>query len=862
MKLKLLAPLSAIALLAASCSGDDVASKKGTGTLNPGFAVDYSITSSRAAGRAAETATVAPEISQFTFRLVKDDNKFDKTYTNLGEFVAQQFPVGAYTLEATYGDPEEEGIDKAYYYGTASFNIYDGETAEPSLTATLANTAVSIEYTDAFKKYFTAYSSTVHSSNGTAYVDMPDDASKWAYVKTGDIVLNVNFTKQNGKSGEVEAAKITDAKAGTHYHIVVDANGGEVGNEQITISFDDTTDSEPVDIDVSDDVIDSPAPVVTPSGYTSGTAIDILEGDDAESPLKASVLALAGFSEVRLSISSPTPALASLQGDIDLLNATAEQQAALTAAGFVCKGLWNNPDKLAVIDFSGMMKNLRVMNGVSTHTFTIQVKDKYNKVSEPVVLTVNAPAPLLNLSNAGALTFGENVVSFDMEYNGKDLQNKVKFQATNEFGNYVDCTYNGTPTEIDTNKYHVSINIPASEEDVKVRAIYNSTTSNILTVERKAELRTTGEVWAKSATVKLSPASRISKIASLTLNGVARSESFNAATGNLTFTGLTPATEYTAVVTFNDGTPSLETKFTTETVQEVPNGDFENLTQTISETDMKQSGIWAATAGGTSTQNTCSFTVKEPTGWASVNSKTCNANAGNKNSWFVIPSTYNTTLSWLSTVPDYKLLINYGGGGTETPDVYKNLTAQHGANAMVVRNVAWDANGTTPKNDKSTYGRTDYYNHNVPSIANRSAGKLFLGSYSYSNGVETYNEGVSFTSRPAALKGYYKYTRDSQDASETGVVTVTLLNGDKVIGTGTANLTPTSNYTEFTVDVNYTDLSLKATKLKIMIASSNHASSSQSAETSAIKTSNYTSRYESASRGAELTIDNLTFDYK
>lgn len=830
MKLKLLAPLSAIALLAASCSGDDVASKKGTGTLNPGFAVDYSITSSRAAGRAAETATVAPEISQFTFRLVKDDNKFDKTYTNLGEFVAQQFPVGAYTLEATYGDPEEEGIDKAYYYGTASFNIYDGETAEPSLTATLANTAVSIEYTDAFKKYFTAYSSTVHSSNGTAYVDMPDDASKWAYVKTGDIVLNVNFTKQNGKSGEVEAAKITDAKAGTHYHIVVDANGGEVGNEQITISFDDTTDSEPVDIDVSDDVIDSPAPVVTPSGYTSGTAIDILEGDDAESPLKASVLALAGFSEVRLSISSPTPALASLQGDIDLLNATAEQQAALTAAGFVCKGLWNNPDKLAVIDFSGMMKNLRVMNGVSTHTFTIQVKDKYNKVSEPVVLTVNAPAPLLNLSNAGALTFGENVVSFDMEYNGKDLQNKVKFQATNEFGNYVDCTYNGTPTEIDTNKYHVSINIPASEEDVKVRAIYNSTTSNILTVERKAQISAAeGDVWAKSATIKISPLSVVAKVASVTLNGAARSESFDASTGKLTFSGLNANTTYKAVVTLTTG-ETFETSFTTEAETAVPNGDFETLTQTINISRIQQGGTWSNNSHWSAQTTYASYSYSEPTGWASVNAKTCCTSAKNQNTWFVVPSTFNTN------------------------------AAKSGSTAMIVRNVAWDLNGSTP--GRSTNWSEDY-SVEAASVANRAAGKLFLGSYSFnsSNGTETYNEGVAFASRPAALKGFYKYTRDSQDGSETGVVTVTLLNGSTVIGSGTANLAAAGDYTAFTVNINYSNAALKADKLKIMISSSNHAGNIAS-ESSSVKTTNYMSASEQVSRGAELTIDNLTFDYK
>ena len=47
-----------------------------------------------------------------------------------------------------------------------------------------------------------------------------------------------------------------------------------------------------------------------------------------------------------------------------------------------------------------------------------------------------------------------------------------------------------------------------------------------------------------------------------------------------------------------------------------------------------------------------------------------------------------------------------------------------------------------------------------------------------------------------------------------------------------------------------------------MITSSNHASYSQSEETATIKTTDYYSQYESNSRGATLTIDNLNFIYE
>ena len=112
------------------------------------------------------------------------------------------------------------------------------------------------------------------------------------------------------------------------------------------------------------------------------------------------------------------------------------------------------------------------------------------------------------------------------------------------------------------------------------------------------------------------------------------------------------------------------------------------------------------------------------------------------------------------------------------------------------------------------------------------------------------------------MKGWYKYTPDNNDVSETGVISVKLLNGETVLASGTINLTAASDYTEFTVPLVYTVTDKKANLLKIMITSSNHASYSQSEETATIKTTDYYSQYESNSRGATLTIDNLNFIYE
>lgn len=366
--------------------------------------------------------------------------------------------------------------------------------------------------------------------------------------------------------------------------------------------------------------------------------------------------------------------------------------------------------------------------------------------------------------------------------------------------------------------------------------------------------------WSYHLTFTKPTAANISYLAGLTADKILNNlvyeysadggSSWTAFTGT-SLTGLTKGTTYTFRAKFGGVVSSNAPTLTTETADAVPNGDFEELTQTISVSGMQQGGAYAIVFPSTNYNNEASFSVSEPNGWASINAKTCNTAAANQNTWFVIPSTYATNVSWTST-RGYKGVLPY----SETPEAYSGLSAQSGSYAMVVRNVAWDANGTTPSKTNSA---ATYYCKNTATIANRSAGKLFLGSYSYSGTMETYNEGTAFPSRPIQLSGYYKY-KDNQ-SGETATVKVTLLNGSTEIASASINLGAASSYTAFSLNIPYSNTQLKANSLRIMIASSNYASYNQAEETASIVTTNYNEDRESASRGAELTIDKLSFTY-
>ena len=618
----------------------------------------------------------------------------------------------------------------------------------------------------------------------------------------------------------------------------------------------------------------APAPSFLLSGFESGVPVEAKEFNyPADKNVNISLTAKGGLAGCTLTTASRCLESKGWPQEIDLLNMSQEQAETLHRLGLKIKGFSETGSKMGFIDFTELFTHLQIIESNDQHLFSISAKDMHGKVSEsPVSLSVKNLPLTFSLQEPEAVFVGSSSAIVPILYDGTDA-NLIKFSYLNAEGHKVNCASSVLSSK--ENLYQIKISVKAANEPVKVEASLSgglkTTTASIPVLT--PEFSITAEeydVWAKKAIVKLTAADpqyqdAVNRYAVLYTNSTGQwVHAASTHEGNVhTLTGLSPDTRYQIKGTCNNEQENVnyhgDCTIRTETAAGVPNGDFEDLTQTINVSDINQGGRWSPTIGNPTYQSKCSFNVSEPVGWASVNAKTSNTSATNQMSWFVCPSTYNTTLSWTGTVPGIPI---FGGGGTDTPDIYKNLTAQNGSNAMVVRNVAWDENGTTPPAHYKTRGSAYYYSENVPSIANRSAGKLFLGTYSYSGNSESYNEGAAFSSRPSILKGWYKYTPDNKDGSETGVISVTLLNGKTVLASGTINLTAASDYTEFTVPLVYNVTDKKANLLKIMITSSNHASYSQSEETATIKTTDYYSRYESNSRGATLTIDNLNFIYE
>lgn len=865
MKNKFLLGIGLISLAFFGCdeSGWDTPGTEKGGYISPLIDLETKMVSTRSEDTRADAESIGVE--DLTLSLKDNDNNIKWSGKYSAFPTDRLFSVGKYSLEASYGNKEEEGFEKLALYGKQDLTVSDGKTTDISLKVTPVNSRIIIEYEEAFKKYMTDWKATV---NGIDYIKTEE---RPVYIKPGEVTLKISVTKPSGTSGEFTLDNIK-VEAGYQYIIKVNVNEGAVGDATLEVEFDDNMNEENVKIDISDKVLNAPLPIIDTDGFISGNPITVVAGISELEDLSMSIIAQAGLTSVKMTTKSVSLKQQGWPEEVELLNTDASIQSRLTNLGFSGLGIWKTPGEMAYLDFSNVVSHIEYdENADNTTSFTVVAKDKLMRESDPVTLMLNIQPINLNISsNTNTYNPGEDI-TVNIDFNGslEDLKKNVEFQ-------YLDGRGIWDPLVVKTyqqssNGYIVTLTTPSNfEADLKVKAVNGKIESNILTFTLAPFYVEVDErnVFAKHAFVKVLPtdgnsAPDTSNLKFEIKNGDGSYEEVsheNAEQGYFKLKGLSSNTKQKVRVII-DGQTSTPTEFTTEEELPVPNGDFEELNEIFSET-INQGGPWSTTSVAEGHNNTATFTILEPNNWSSSNSKTMNGT--NKNTWFFIPSVFNSNLEYTSDCPG---VLNVGVIKSKTPPSYTGFSTHSNNNSIVIRNVAWDPDGITPEKEYSEgtfWGVKQpdyYYNYTVPEIANICAGKLFLGNYPITEELIK-SEGYSFTSRPLKLKGWYTYKvdEDSQQV-DNGVISIVISDDDTIITQGEVSLYPKDEMTQFEVILNYNISQPKANRIKIMITSSKYASSSSDYEKQNINVTTYLSKIESFKHGATLVVDDLEFVY-
>lgn len=819
------------ALLAVSACSDtfDPSGDSGDGgrmLLNVGVDRDVKAPQ-KLSGRSAASrvATEADHIDAGDLTLKMTSHLSGKVFTyKLADFdPTTTFPIGRYTIDAYYGEEGKEDFAAPYYKGSTEVVLHENEATPVSLTATLANSMVSIVYGEDFKNYFPSYSVEIATSKGTSIIHAAGE-ERAAYVEPGVITIYADVTKPNGVKGKLKAAEFT-AEARNHY-VVTMGLGAPSGGSAITVTFNSELVEETVEIDVSDQILLAPAPTLSAVGFTPGEEITIVEGTTTSGPLRVVATAIAGVASGQLTTQG-----ASLitQGWPPVVNfpADAENLAKIEEFGIRPQGFRGTTTQMALVDFrEGLSKLTYNASSDNRTTFTLTVTDKYNKVSKPMSFTVVVQKLTLAVEKVYTPAVNEESMVVDMLFNNEDLRDFVRFEVMDNNGAYQRVVHERLEHVPGSNKYKVRIPIPRSANDVVFRAVVlgnNSLSLAPVTVVRTgvAMVFSDVDVYAKHATVSILGNHGAQYALSAKWFASTDGTNYTQIPGgqvdvngaNATINDLTDGTHYYLKVEANNAV-SEPIEFTTESIVQLPNNKMDD---------------WFIENGQTKYwwKSYCGSDKNTP--WGSMNLVSTSEGGSN----------------------DRDLSDSRNGMGYCAASGTDRTTDARSGNAALIKTVGW--------------GQGNSAAGSLSSIKRASVGQLHLGS-SPTQFVNTSGEsydgvidyGYPFSSRPSSLSFWYKY--QPKNSNDYGYAEIWLKSADgKIIAKETRNLTRADQYTEVVMNLPYT-VKQKAAKICVIFRSSANP------DCYAINESNLTYPGFAASKdtqtvGSQLYIDDVTLNY-
>lgn len=826
-----------------SCASDSSSPVNDSGMIRPVITIDPTVIDDDNAGPSQPTVGTVPLPEEMSGTLATADGSLSHSWTRMADFPTDQpFLAGEYMLDISSGTDMTEGFDCPYFTGSAKFALHGGEEAQPEVVCTLANTMLDVDFTSGFSEYFAACSVTFHSHGGR-YVDFASDETRYVFLRPGDIDVSLSLTLADGRSCSVYMTRIKNALPRHCYTATLTLSTDNPEVPAVTLSLDERISTDDVTIRLTPELLAAKAPVITCEGFADGTPLQIAEGATPEQSISATAADASQLAGLYLSTNSPTLLGQGWPAETDLISASESDMEAMRALGLAVD---RTADGGMKVDFTDVVPKLRLSDGARQHRLQLQARTRTNIESEPTVLVVALDDVDVRLTAVSEAVMGIDSCTMRISLPAEASLDDIGIELLGEDGLWA------PPSEIirtqGAGSSTIRFDVPPGQSDIGARLLYCGAVKATTSIRRRApEFTISVDAFSHSAVVMIdSPepglTSYITRNASIYANGeptleLARMED----NGVITVTGLKADTRYTLRATVlaqprgnNDFTAPVD--IVTEKAHQLPNADFEERKKSVDYRDLPSGGRYSQTIVGIfNRQNRVTIKQEAPQSWANVNAKTFCTAATRHNTWYMQPSTEAVLDAYLNS---------YG---------------------VRIQSVGWDVDGPEIPDYRQTGTPYTEYSLNVPRPSYRAAGRLFLGSYSFDPATltETYDEGIEFTSRPMALNGFYKYIPGSPTVSERGLVRVEVIGlspegAEMTIARAEAALPTATGYTAFAVPLSYNAPGVKATKIKVLLASSTSVGTIDEETASVLTVADpVTSTY----RGSTLWIDALSLSY-
>ena len=797
-----------------SCASGDGDSLANSGHI--GLSLQSDITISQITTRS--TKPYMPVLESLTadklaISLTNKSGSYSATWQTRSEFPAEKdFPADTYTMRATFGNTDAEGFESPQLYGEATFPVIADKTTSVELTATVANSLVMFDPTEEFLDYFQSVRFVLNSAAGNSIVVNPGE-TRPVYINPGDASIDARVILPSGTDALISIGSFTAKKAILH-RIGLDVEA-KTGTATLTITFDESlTDAEPIKIELSEALFTSPAPVVTPEGFIGGETIELLEtyvdGDYA-----FNIATRAGLRMARLMIDSDE----SIPEMYDLLNR--RDLETIEQLGLRTINMKENAEfsKVILDDFLASLR-CEDRDNISSKKITLSIIDRLGRSTDLSLADYNTLAVNLTPLKISLKATDDIVVNPTYQiianYNGRDFENKIKFQTVNKNGQTVSVNPSEITKSDNEGEYLLTFSTPRLTPYFNIYGnIDNIYASDEIFVPQFQPSIPDRDKWATHATLTIMPDST-AKYGEIIGKNIRLSGSGQISPTDNPFvfeiSGLEPGKQHTIQSSLNNLNIQSST-FTTEQALQLPNPDMEIW----SENEVHK--YWKRVYPGPLDYHE----------WATVNIITTseggdndNALSGNRNAF-----AYNAI-----------------SGTISTDDCYS------GEKAALIRTVGWGAgNSAAASSWGSGFG----------TCKNVTAGELFLGTLNPVLLQPVYS-GLDFTSRPSNLEFYYKYqtVTENDDFAEVEIVLYDI-SGDE-IAKEYKKLERADSYTPVTVNINYPEEAPKASNIMIRFKSSGNPAAC-TANSTYMTPPPPMDRSNGQYMGSQLYIDEIRLNY-
>lgn len=317
-------------------------------------------------------------IDDFTLEIFNEEGVKIKRW-KYGEIKNESVRLNAGYKKAVafYGDSLAAGFDVIYFAGESEFTVAGQSTTPVSITCRQSNVEIAVEWGEYIRRDYSDFTLRMHRNGAKGELLFGKEEKRSGYIPAGELEMEITLTDNGGKSRTYSPQPL-QAAPNDFIKLTIDTKEPDPEQTELSIEIDRTTVDFTEEITIPAILVAKAAPSFTFRGAAeqSSASVSAVEGTTPEESLKLEISAPGYVRSCELVSEVTMPSGVEWPASIDLLGAETEKLAVLKEQGLA----WDFSDgRNAYVDFSALVKNLRIDGAGGTGKMTIKVTDGKGK---------------------------------------------------------------------------------------------------------------------------------------------------------------------------------------------------------------------------------------------------------------------------------------------------------------------------------------------------------------------------------------------------------------------------------------------------------------------------------------------------